>query len=536
MLRNTIPESEEDITGRESRLKLILLAIALILVAAYTFIATSMGDYVLFQVARMLTSPMLPLVLAAVGGVAVLGGLGYLLKRRLGGKAFRKRAKATDIAIKIPGRQEFIKALESQVDIHTKAQRQFALHLIDIDRFKTVNALLGEAEGDALLKLVGERLMILVDQPERLARIGDDEFGVIQPEAGGARHAEIYAQRIQDAVRDALAHVPQHARPGASIGIAISPDHGDSPNALLHAASLAVDATKKAGGNAFSVFLREMEIAVELRREVERAIGEGLQQGWFELHFQPQYDLGTKRLTGFEALARLHHPQLGDVPPTQFVPIADQSGLIHPLGEWIIHQALGTAGTWPSHMTLSINISLAQFRSGDVAGTILHALSNTGFEAERLRVELSEAVLLEDSDAINEQLRRLRKRGVSIVLDDFGLDTSKLKLLSRSPCDAVKLDRTLVGQVGEVPEMEHLVKSLIGTAHSFHLDILAEGVERAEQARFLMSNDCKKVQGFLFGRPVAASELPTIIAKDARNAMKEAQESGHPSSASTAVA
>jgi diguanylate cyclase (GGDEF)-like protein len=535
MLRNTIPESEEEITGRESRLKLILLAIALILVAGYTSMATSMGDYVLFQVARMLASPMLPLVLAGVGGFAVLGGLGYVLKRRLGGKLFRKSGKATELAIKIPGRQEFIKALESQIEIHAKEQRQFALHLVDIDRFKAVNALLGEAEGDALLKLVGERLMILVDQPERLARVGDDEFGVIQPEAGGARHAEIYARRIQDAVKDALAQVPQHARPGASIGIAISPDHGDSPNKLLHSASLAIEAAKKAGGNTFRVFSREMEMAVELRREMERAIGEGLQKGWFELHFQPQYDLGTKRLTGFEALARLHHPQLGEVPPTQFVPIADQSGLIHPLGEWIIHQALGTAATWPSHMTLSINISLAQFRIGDVAGTILHALSNTGFQAERLRVELSEAVLLEDSDAINEQLKRLKKRGVSIVLDDFGLDTSKLQLLSSSACDAVKLDRTLVSQVGEVPEMEHLLKSLIGTAQSFHLDILAEGVERAEQAQFLMSNDCKKVQGYLFGRPVAASDLAAIIAKDTRNAMSEGKETG-PLSSSSAVA
>ena len=323
--------------------------------------------------------------------------------------------------------------------------------------------------------------------------------------------------------KDAFAQIPRHARPSASIGIAVAPDHGESAATLVHCASLALRAAKKLGGTEVCVFGREMEMAIESRRQMETAISEGLNQGWFHLHFQPQYDLGTKRLTGFEALVRMRHPELGEVVPTVFVPIADDSGLILPLGEWIVGDALTTASTWPDHMTLSLNISLAQFRDSDVSGTILHALGNSSFDASRLRVEIPEAVLLEDSEAINEQLQRLRSRGIAVVLDDFGLDISNLKLLSRALCDAVKLDRSLVQRVGEAQEMDGFVRSLIGTAQSFDLDILAEGVERAEQAHFLVSNDCNKVQGYLFGRPAPATELAAIIAKDAKNALDEEQ-------------
>ncbi len=524
MLRSPVPGSEEDESRRETRLKLILLAVALVLVAGYASMVTTMDDFVLAEVARVLGSDSLPLVIAAGGGAVVFCGLGYLLIRRMRGRLGSKSSKSSETAAKLRGRREFLQTVADEIEAHTRNGRQLAVHVVDIDRFRAVNELLGEAEGDALLKLVGERLMILVDQPERLARIGDDEFAILQPEAGGARHAEIYARRIEEALKEAFAHVPLHARPAASIGIAVSPDKGGDAAKLLHNASLAVHAAKEAGGGTFRVYEREMEKAAENHLEIERAIGEGLHQGWFEVHFQPQYDLGTRRLTGFEALARLHHPQLGEISPEVFVPIADRGGLIHPLGEWIIHQALATAATWPRHMMLSINISLAQFQTGDVAGTILNALATSGFDAARLRVEVSEAVLLEDSGAINDQLNRLKKRGASIVLDDFGLDVSRLKLLARSACDAVKLDRSLVAQVGEEPATEGLLRSLIGTAQSFHLDILAEGVERAEQVQFLMSNDCRKVQGFLFGRPTAAQDLAAIIAKDTRNAIGEAQE------------
>ena len=253
--------------------------------------------------------------------------------------------------------------------------------------------------------------------------------------------------------------------------------------------------------------------------QAEHSISEGLHQGWFEMHFQPQYHLRSRRLTGFEALVRMNHPELGEQLPAAFLPAAEESGLIQPLGEWIIREALEIARLWPQHLTLSLNIALAQFRHGDAAGTILSALSRSGFEASRLQLEISEAVIFEESAAIDAQMQRLRGRGVSIVVDDFGLDHSKLRALSRSACNAIKLDRTLVERVGEEAEIEGLMRSLIGTARAFGLGILAEGVERAEQVHFLMSNACENVQGFLFGLPAHAHELAAIIAKDMRNAI-----------------
>jgi EAL domain-containing protein (putative c-di-GMP-specific phosphodiesterase class I) len=196
---------------------------------------------------------------------------------------------------------------------------------------------------------------------------------------------------------------------------------------------------------------------------------------------------------------------------------------MQPLGDWIVREALATAANWPPHLRLSINISVGQFRHGNVAATIVQALSNSGVEGPRLNVEISEAVLREQADAVHDQLRLLKGRGVTIVLDDFGLDSSSLQSLARSPCKAVKLDRSFVQRVGEEPDMETLVKSLIGTAQSFDLAILAEGVERAEQAHFLVSNACRNVQGYLFGRPAPMRDVAAIIAKDLRKAVAEAE-------------
>ena len=315
-----------------------------------------------------------------------------------------------------------------ELEASAKTGRQLAIHLIDLDRFRVVNEVRGEEEGDAFLRLVTERLLVLVNHPERLARIGDDEFAVIQPEAGGARHAEIFARRIQETVKDACAQVPRHARPGASIGIAVAPDHGGDAPKLLHSAALALRAAKKAGGDTFRVYAREMEMAVEARLQMEAAISDGLHHGWFELHFQPQYDLRTRRLTGFEALVRMNHPQLGELLPASFVPIADESGLIQPLGDWIIREALTIAANWPAQLSLSINLSLAQFRHGDIANTIIQrpyerrTCRHRGC-ASRYRKRFRAG----ESDSVNEQLRRLKSRGVTIVLDDFGVDNSRLR-------------------------------------------------------------------------------------------------------------
>jgi diguanylate cyclase (GGDEF)-like protein len=519
MVRNFVSKSTTDETRRDTQLKLVLLGIALLLVAGYALAVTSMGEHTIEGAFAVLHSNTALLVIGIAGAVVAIGGLAFLLLRGRFQKAATKAPDVATVIANLAGRKGLIKALAAELDESAKTGRQVAIHLIDLDRFRLINEVRGEEEGDAFLRLVTERLLVLVNHSERLARIGDDEFAVIQPEAGGARHAEIFARRIQETVKDACAQVPRQARPGVSIGIAVAPDHGSDAHKLMHSAALALQSAKKSGGDAVRVYAREMDMAVEARLQMEAAISDGLHHGWFELHFQPQYDLSTRRLTGFEALVRMNHPQLGELLPATFVPIADQSGLIHPLGDWIIREAITITANWPAQLILSINLSLAQFRNGDVANTIIHVLSNAGVPGSRLRVEISEAVPRGRVDSVNEQLRRLKSHGVAIVLDDFGVDDSRLALFSKSACDAVKLDLSLIERVGTDRDAENLVRGLIGTARAFHLEILAEGIERAEQAHFLMSHDCQKVQGYLFGRPAPASDLAAIIAKDMRNAV-----------------
>jgi diguanylate cyclase (GGDEF)-like protein len=533
MGRKSSQKTPDGESGRDSRLKLILLAVALVLVAGYAVSVTEMASVVSRAIVLLGSDlPILP-VAAACAAVAIVAVAFLVVRARRPSKAKSKSAEGPGSVASLARRREFLKTLAGQIESHAKSGRQLAIHLIDIDRFRVVNDVLGEGEGDALLRLLAERLLVLVNHSERLARIGDDEFAVIQPEVGGARHAEIYARRIEETCKDICAQVPRHARPSASVGIAVYPEHGEDAAKLLHSASLALHAAKQAGGDTFYVFSRDMEMAIDARLKMEKAISDGLHEGWFELHFQPQYDLLSRRLTGFEALVRMKHPELGELLPAAFLPVAEGSGLIQPLGEWIIRDALSTASHWPTHLILSINVSLAQLRHGDIATVITSMLSKTGMNGSRLRLEIPEAALFEKSGAIKEQLRRLKGRGVTIVLDDFGLNHSRLKSLADMPCDAVKLDRSLIEHVGEEPEVENLVRSLIGTAHSFDLDVLAEGVERAEQAHFLISHDCQHVQGFLFGRPAHARDLGAIIGKDTRKAADE--ESG-PAEATRSVA
>jgi len=224
----------------------------------------------------------------------------------------------------------------------------------------------------------------------------------------------------------------------------------------------------------------------------------------------------------------MNHPELGELLPGAFLPAAEESGLILPLGEWIIREALATAHEWPDHLTLSLNISPAQFQHGDIAETIATALAKTGMQGARLRLEISESVFQGDQKRISAQLGRLKGTGATIVLDDFGLSRSSLMSLSSLPCDAVKLDKSLIERVGEEPEIESLVRSLIGTAQSFDLKVQAEGIERVEQAHFLMSNDCQNVQGYLFGRPAHVGDLAAIIAKDMRKSIGEGNPGARP--------
>jgi len=524
MRRNSRQLGSEEAPERESRLRTILLAATIVLVVGYWLALTNLtaGAGMLLGLA---SSP-LATIAATILTVAALAGLLVLaLRRDRARKPPSPNAEPTPLAI-LQGRAQLLETLGRLLAEHGVAGRQLSLHLIDLDRFRELNALLGEAEGDAFLRVVAERLLVLVDQAECLGRIGDDEFAIIQPETGGARHAEIYAKRIEDTLKDACAQVPRHARPAPSIGVAVAPEHGETASRLLHNASLALRSAKLKGGGAFRVFTRDLEMGVEARLQMERAISDGLLQGWFELRFQPQYDLQSRRLSGFEAIARMKHPQRGELLAGEFLPAAEDSGLIQPLGEWLVREAITAAAEWPPHLTLTVGISPALLLHGDAAATILAAAAQAGFDPARLVIGIPETAILGLSESLADQLQRLKGRGAAILIDHFGADGSNLRSLSLLRCDAVRLDDALMRQIGENAAVEDLLRGLIGTARSFGIAVTAEGVEGVAQAHFLMANGCHLVQGFLFGRPGSAAEVAAIIAKDFRKATSTAQTQG----------
>jgi len=286
MVRKSASMTPEDETDRETWLKPFLLAVALILVAGYALTVTEVGEQALWQAKILLSSDSALPIIGAAGAAVAVAGIAFLVYRNRPRKAADDAAEIAAAVANVAGRKQFLETLARELNANSKSGRQLAIHVIDIDRFHVVNQVRGEEEGDDFLRLLTERLLLLVNHPDRLARIGDDEFVIIQPEVGGSRHAEIFVRRIQETIKDVCAQVPRHARPGASIGIAVAPDHGNDAIKLVHSASLALYAAKNAGGDVFRVYAREMEIVVEARLQMEKAISDGLQQSWFELHFQ----------------------------------------------------------------------------------------------------------------------------------------------------------------------------------------------------------------------------------------------------------
>lgn len=426
----------------------------------------------------------------------------------------------------LSNRDEFLRTLEVEIRRQSEEGHHLALHYIDIDRFKEINDTHGHAAGDEFLKQVAERLRDVVEKPQYLARLGGDEFAIIQLEAGGTKYAEIHARRIGSALNGVYKvgdGENNEVVASASIGIAVSPEHGENANELLKNADLALNKVKAGGRNDISVFTTELTTSMQGRLEMQAILRKAFREKWFVLYFQPQYDLVTRRLTGFEALLRLKHPERGVVSPTEFIPVAEETGLIEPIGEWILKESCRAASLWPEHLTLAVNLSPAQFKKGNLPRLIAKTLKQTGLKADRLEVEITEGLLLETSNRVLSQLREIKKMGAALIMDDFGTGYSSLSYLWRFSFDGIKIDRSFVHGVGVGGQVEKLLRSIIRLGISLDLKVIAEGVESAQQAHFLVANDCRNVQGFLFGWPVPKDEVATVIAKDIRVGTRAAQ-------------
>ncbi|MGX1422078.1 diguanylate cyclase (GGDEF)-like protein [Bradyrhizobium elkanii] len=387
-----------------------------------------------------------------------------------------------------------------------------AVLMLDLDRFKDVNDTLGHPAGDALLRSVAARLRRCVSDTTLVARLGGDEFAVIDHVSDPVTEAGLLAEKIRKALSEPIDLGDHRVTTTTSIGIAIAPRDGTDSDEVLRSADLALYSAKSGGRGSFRFFEPELDRLLQARRSLERDMRSALANGEFELHYQPFIHVASGETCGFEALLRWHHPQRGMVSPAQFIPLAEETGLIVPLGEWVLRTACAEAAKWPDDLKIAINLSPVQFRSPELVPVIVHALASAGISPERLELEVTETAIIQDSEAVFTALSQLHDLGVRIALDDFGTGYSSLSFLQKFPFDKVKIDRSFVSELsGASDESRRIARAIVRFAVSLGKTTTAEGVETREQLDILRADACVEVQGFHFSPPVQSEKVAQMI-------------------------
>jgi diguanylate cyclase (GGDEF)-like protein/PAS domain S-box-containing protein len=415
----------------------------------------------------------------------------------------------------LANRTQLVEKLEKVLAVLPLKGGSVAMHFIDLDRFKKVNDTLGHDGGDFLLKTVAERLCSVTRVDDVVARLGGDEFVVIQTGVNSKDRAEDFARRLIAAVTAPMKLREQSIVATVSVGVALAPADGHDPERLLKSADLALYRAKADGRNCIRFFLPSMDAELHARSTLERLIRDAVLHDRFVLHFQSLFEMSERRLIGFEALIRLPAEDGTLIPPLVFIPVAEDLGLIDRIGAWVLREACRTAATWPEHLTVAVNLSPAQFLAGSISGIVAAALKEAGLAAHRLELEITETLLLGNSEAIMAELQTLKAMGVAIVMDDFGIGYSSLSYLWRFPFDKIKIDRSFMqGFEGSARDAKTVVKTIIALGRELNMRVTVEGVETATQAAFLDKVDGDQGQGFFFGRPVPASEVAANILAD----------------------
>ncbi|MDN3278902.1 EAL domain-containing protein [Frankia sp. RB7] len=393
--------------------------------------------------------------------------------------------------------------------------KPFAILYIDVDEFKGVNDSLGHEVGDELLRQVANRLRACVSGNDLVARLGGDEFAIVK--AGTCDQAELtaLAGQILASLRTPIDCKGQEIATDASIGIAIAPDHGDNLEDLLKRADLAMYAAKSEGRGTFRIFVPEYDAKARQRRLLELDLRQALARGEFEVHYQPLVDLSANVVNGCEALLRWHHPERGMVSPADFIPVAEDTGLIGEIGEWVLRQACTEAASWPGDIHIAVNVSPVQFRSKTLALKVAAALAESGLAPGRLELEITETVLIRDDAEALTILQQLRELGVRIALDDFGTGYSSLSYLHRFPFDKIKIDRSFISDIGQSEDSSPIVQAVVHMAAARHMATTAEGVETEAQREVLRQLGCSQMQGWLFSPAVPAAKLRQLLSKQA---------------------
>ncbi|NOJ50114.1 putative bifunctional diguanylate cyclase/phosphodiesterase [Bradyrhizobium archetypum] len=415
----------------------------------------------------------------------------------------------TDLPNRTLFHERMIAALERAED-----DGGFAVMLLDLDRFKTVNDTLGHPVGDALLKSVAERLSATVRPGDLVARLGGDEFAVLAMDASNHDVSQ-FADRILRAIAEPFETGGHHINIGTSIGVALALADGHAPDELLKNADLALYQAKAAGRATFCFFKAEMNLEVQARRQIELDLRVALAEGEFHLLYQPQVNLTSGRITGCEALLRWNHPVRGPVPPSEFIPIAEEAGLIPAIGDWALRRACHEAAGWRSDVKIAVNMSPAQFKNPNLPHNVVLALAASGLPAERLELEITESLLLQDNDTTMATLHRMRELGVGIALDDFGTGYSSLSYLRRFPFDKIKIDQTFVREMTTDADCMSIIQSVIDLAHTLRMKTTGEGVETMQQKDSLQVAGCTDAQGFYFFRPMSGKQIADLLAAGA---------------------
>jgi diguanylate cyclase (GGDEF)-like protein/PAS domain S-box-containing protein len=427
----------------------------------------------------------------------------------------RRRAEAEiihlarhDALTGLANRAEFNAKLEEASKRLKRNGGAVTVMMIDLDRFKAVNDTLGHPAGDQLLIEVGQRLQSTIRETDVLARLGGDEFAIIQ-EGGPNQHeaAIALALRIIDAISQPFDLNGNRANLGTSIGIVLAPEHESDPEGLLKRADLALYDAKANGRNDYRFFRNELLEVADTQRTAEIELRDAIERQEFELHYQPVVDAKTRTLCGVEALVRWRHPTKGLIGPDKFVPLAESTGLIVPLGEWILRRACADAASWPAHVKLAINISAIQFKKDDLFEVILSTLVETGLTPGRLELEITETSLLENQEAHLTTIRQLKNLGISMALDDFGTGYSSVNYLANFPFDKIKIDKSFTQGVLSRRDCKAVVASTLALAQGLGTVTTAEGVETEEQLEYMRAAGVDLVQGYLFGRPVPIAQL-----------------------------
>jgi len=428
-------------------------------------------------------------------------------------------------------RAAFQERLAQTLAMARRMKRNAAVLIVGMDHFKVINETLGHAAGDALLRVTAERLDRCMRDTDTVARLGGDEFAVVQPEPSNADATAQLARRLNAALRAPVIWQDKEILPAASIGIAMFPDDCEDADELLHHADIALDRCKAEGGDDFRFFVTEMHDAVQRRRVIEHDLRAAIEEEHLDVHYQPKLDLESGRITGMEALVRWVHPEHGFVSPAEFIPIAESSHLIIPLGNWVLKEACRRTKAWNDAgfgpLKVAVNLSAAQFGHPELLDDLAAALLETGLKPGLLELEITETAAMDDAERASVVFEGIAKLGVSLAIDDFGTGYSSLSYLKNFPVQRIKIDKAFVDDIGESVNGGAIAHAVTTLGQSFGMDVTAEGVETAEQLAYLRSIDCQEIQGYFISKPLAKDDFAEFVAAFDPAAVAEAPVESH---------